>query len=85
MFICVNDWYLLPRDNGGSIFLLFDGLLVYLFTLMISHIFYKIPDNHGLLVKNVIRQNGITDRLSVKLTFYRDRRSSHVNEGAIKD
>lgn len=81
-FLCIDQWYLLPRDDGGSIFLLFDGLILYLFTLMISHIFYKIPDNHGLLV-NVIRPRGSEDMLIVKNTFvHKDGRSETMEEGS---
>lgn len=64
---------MLPRDDAGSIFLLVDGIILYMFTLIISHIFYKIPRNHGLLVN--LRSGRSEDHLSVKFTFYNKQRS----------
>ena len=55
MFLCLHQWYLLPRNDGGSIYLLFDALLCYLFSGIILHIFYKVPSNHGLLIKHILR------------------------------
>jgi prepilin-type processing-associated H-X9-DG protein len=43
---------MLPRNDGGAIYLFVDGLIFFLFSLNISHIFYKIPDKYGLVVKN---------------------------------
>ncbi len=51
MFLCVHRNYLLPKDDEGAMFLLGDALIMYLFSLIITHIFYKIPYNHGLLLK----------------------------------
>ena len=69
LFLCIDGWYNFPLDNGGSVFLLIDGIFLYLFSLMISHIFYKIPDNHGLLVHGIMRKASKTDHLSVAQTF----------------
>ena len=68
MFICLHEWFLLPNDNWGSFYLLADSLLFYLFTFTISYIFYKIPDNHGLLVKHVGQSNSL-DQINVKYTI----------------
>ena len=69
MFICAYEDFLLPKNDRGAILLLFDDLFLYLFSLIITHIFYKIPYNHGLLVHNM-RGLGSADRLSVKFTTF---------------
>lgn len=55
MFLCTHEWYLMPLTDTGSLFFLVDGLLLTLFTLNLSHIFFIIPNRHGLLVKNVVQ------------------------------
>lgn len=72
LFLCAYGWYMMPKDDGGSIFMLFDDSFLYLFSLMISHIFYRIPDNHGLLVTKAAN----ADRLSVKMTFFSKNRNN---------
>lgn len=64
MFICVHEWYLLPNDDWGSLYILGDNLIFYLFTFTISYIFYRIPDSHGLLVHHV--GNSTSDQINVK-------------------
>jgi hypothetical protein len=65
-FLCVDKDFLLPKNDGGSIFLLIDVLLFYAFSYLISHIFYKIPDNFGLLVKQgVLASPSGKNRLSL--------------------
>lgn len=64
MFLCVHEWYLLPNDDWGSLYILGDNLLLYLFTFSISYIFYRIPDSHGLLVHNI--GNSTSDQINVK-------------------
>lgn len=53
IFLCAHEWYLLPLTDSGSLFFLVDGMLLTLFTLNLSHIFFIIPYRNGLLVKNV--------------------------------
>lgn len=53
MFLCLLEWYILPLTDSGSLFFLVDGLLLTLFSLNLSHIFFIIPYRNGLLVKNV--------------------------------
>jgi hypothetical protein len=58
---------MLPRNDGGAIYLFVDGLIFFLFSFNISHIFYKIPDKYGLVVKNA---QGSIDNLRIdKMTF----------------
>jgi hypothetical protein len=52
IFACSQGIYMLPRNDGGAIYLFVDSLIFFLFALNISHIFYKIPDKYGLVVKN---------------------------------
>jgi len=54
---------MLPRNDGGAIYLFVDGLIFFLFSLNISHIFYKIPDKYGLVVKNA---QGSIDNLRIE-------------------
>ena len=67
IFACSQSIYMLPRNDGGAIYLFVDGLIFFLFSLNISHIFYKIPDKYGLVLK---KSQGSIDNLSLdKLTF----------------
>jgi hypothetical protein len=63
LFICAHDWFVLPRNDGGAVFLLADGLLLTLFTLNLSHIFYILPNKYGLLIRNM--QNLSQDKIDV--------------------
>jgi hypothetical protein len=74
MFLCVHRNYLLPKDDEGAIFLLGDALIMYLFSLIITHIFYKIPYNHGLLLK--LGRDSSEDRLKVQYTTFHKHRDS---------
>lgn len=67
MFICTNRVFLLPRDDVGCGYLLVDGIIFFAFSFNISYIFFKIPDQHGLLVKRL--QADSDDHLSLKMTF----------------
>ena len=60
---------MLPRNDKGAIYLFVDGLIFFLFSLNISHIFYKIPDQHGLVLKNIAAQGSIDNLRIDKLTF----------------
>lgn len=40
---------MMSESTSGSIFLLFDDLFLYLFSILIWFIFYRIPDMYGLL------------------------------------
>jgi hypothetical protein len=53
MFMCSNGVFLLPKNDSGCAFLLVDGLIFFAFSYNISHIFFKIPDQHGILVKRL--------------------------------
>ena len=53
LFMCSNDVFLLPRNDGGCAYLFLDGIIFFAFSYNISHIFFKIPDQHGLLVKRL--------------------------------
>jgi hypothetical protein len=50
------------------VFFLIDGLLLALFSLNISHIFFIIPNRYGLLVRNVGPAHS-SDQINVKMTF----------------
>ena len=67
MFICTNGVFLLPRVDLGCGYLLMDGITFFAFSFNISYIFFKIPDQHGLLVKRL--QADSDDHLSLKMTF----------------
>jgi hypothetical protein len=54
IFACSQSIYMLPRNDGGAIYLFVDSLIFFLFSLNIGHIFYKIPDKFGLLVKRLV-------------------------------
>ena len=69
IFACSQGIYMLPRNDKGAIYLLVDGLIFFLFSLNISHIFYKIPDQHGLVIKNIAAQGSIDNLRIDKLTF----------------
>ncbi len=53
IFACSQGIYMLPRNDGGAIYLFVDSLIFFLFSLNISHIFYKIPDKYGLVLKKI--------------------------------
>ena len=67
MFICTNGVFLLPRDDFGCGYLLLDSITFFAFSFNIIFIFFKIPDQHGLLVKHL--QADSDDHLSLKMTF----------------
>ena len=50
-YLCLYTWYLISQTNSGSWYLLFHEIFYYLFSVLIWYIFYKIPDNHGLIKK----------------------------------
>jgi hypothetical protein len=52
-FLCANDVFLLPSNDAGCAFLMLDGIIFLAFSYNISHIFFKLPDKHGLLVKRL--------------------------------
>lgn len=52
--------------------MLVDGFFLYTFSLIITHIFYKIPLNHGLLIR-IRPVGGSSDRLDVKYTTFKER------------
>ena len=78
MFICTNGVFLLPRDDFGCGYLFVDVIILFAFSYNISHIFFKIPDQHGLLVKRI--QADSHDQLSLKMTFNTRQRSGIKNE-----
>lgn len=49
----MHGWYLFTGCTSGAWFLLVEELVFYLFSINIWYIFYKIPDNYGLLLKKV--------------------------------
>lgn len=49
--------------------LLVEGFFLYTFSLIITHIFYKIPLNHGLLIK-IRPAFSSSDRLDVRYTTF---------------
>jgi hypothetical protein len=53
IFACSQKIYMLPRNDGGAIYLFVDALIFFLFSLNIAHIFYKIPDKYGLVLKHI--------------------------------
>eukprot|EP00347_Sterkiella_histriomuscorum_P017622 403348633 len=48
-FICMDNWYMMSESVPASIFLLFDNIVLYLITILIWFIFYRLPDYYGLL------------------------------------
>ena len=40
---------MMPESTSGSFFLLFHNIVLYLFSILIWFIFYRLPDIHGLL------------------------------------
>ena len=44
MFMCSNDVFLLPKNDGGCAYLMLDGIIFIAFSYNISHIFFKLPD-----------------------------------------
>lgn len=54
IFACSQSIYMLPRNDGGAIYLFVDSLIFFLFSLNIAHIFYKIPDKYGLVLKKIV-------------------------------
>ena len=54
-----------------------------MFSLVISHIFYRVPNSYGLLLK--LRPNGSAGHISVKMTFLGgNNRPSEQTEGRLK-
>ena len=62
---------MLPRNDGGAIYLFVDAVIFFLFSLNISHIFYKIPDKYGLVLKNIGPKGSIDNLRIDNLTFVR--------------
>jgi hypothetical protein len=85
MFICAHERYLLPLTDGGAMLLLGEAFFLYSFSLIITHIFYKIPYSHGLLLRNVIRSHGGEDHLSLRDTSYMKRALSTDQNLETKD
>lgn len=51
-FKCVEtNNNLIVLNNGGAAYLFFYTLDIYLFSFMIWYVFYRIPDNFGLISK----------------------------------
>ena len=69
IFACSQNIYMLPRNNAGATYLFIDGLIFFLFSYNILHIFFKIPDHYGLIVKQIANQGSIENLLIEKETF----------------
>jgi hypothetical protein len=50
-FVCIEVVEVIPLNNSGATYLLFYTLLMLLFSFMMWCVFYKIPDNYGLIYK----------------------------------
>jgi hypothetical protein len=50
-FDCRNDSTIVPMNNSGATFLLVQTIILLSFTIMVLLVFYKIPDNFGLIAK----------------------------------
>ncbi|CDW76323.1 UNKNOWN [Stylonychia lemnae] len=49
IFICTKSWYMMSESPEGSVFILVDYIFLYLFSILIWFIFYRLPDKYGLL------------------------------------
>jgi hypothetical protein len=67
IFMCTNGWYLLPKNNGGAVYLLIDGVIFCMFSFNMLHIFFRIPNNYGLLIKP--RNNTSDELFLTKMTL----------------
>jgi hypothetical protein len=50
-FDCRDDSTIVPMNNSGATFLLVQTIILLSFTIMVLLVFYKIPDNFGLIAK----------------------------------
>lgn len=65
-FLCVTTWYMISVTKAGSVFLLFHNLFLYLFSILIWYIFYRIPQKYGLLghssAKDLVMDSRVSKR-----------------------
>ena len=57
---CIKSVYLIVNDGLGAAYLLCHSIFVFMFSLLIWYIFYRIPEKYGLL------KSAVADRLTVR-------------------
>lgn len=60
-FHCFYEVYLVSANTSDSVFLLFHSIFIFAFSFLIWYIFYRIPDNYGLLSKRKTAQMRINE------------------------
>ena len=69
-FVCIEVVEVIPLNNSGATYLLFYTILLMLFSFMMWCVFYKIPDNYGLIYKprnnsvHITRETNVINSIS---------------------
>jgi len=63
LFMCFEDVYLIVIKNKGAWFFICQSLFLFLFSILIWHIFYRLPDSYGLLKKREAKSMRVSKML----------------------
>ena len=74
LFDCQNEVYVVVAcsDSNGAIFLFAQSIILFLFSLLIWYIFYRIPDSFGLLKKRQTKDLIMHKTNSLRATQIKD-------------
>lgn len=84
-FDCRDNSVIVPMNNSGATFLLIQTILLLSFTIMVLLVFYKIPDNFGLIAK---KNKGFIKKFTASqsvahLSFQPEKEHSSLNVEAL--
>ena len=58
---CLNTYFLIPRNNKGSIIFVVFTLFTYFYSLVVLYVFYSIPKKGGFAIDITGSENAVTE------------------------